>query len=91
MQVYNVLAPGPVNLHPDVEKVLGLPMIHHRTPEFDAILKRVLSRLKMVFETTQPCYALTSTGSGGMECLLVNTLHPGDEVLISTRFLVKVE
>lgn len=81
MQVYNVLAPGPVNLHPDVEKVLGLPMIHHRTPEFDAILKRVLSRLKMVFETTQPCYALTSTGSGGMECLLVNTLHPGDEVL----------
>jgi aspartate aminotransferase-like enzyme len=81
MQVYNVLAPGPVNLHPDVEKALALPMIHHRTPEFDAILKRVLTRLKMVFETAQPCYALTSTGSGGMECLLVNTLNPGDEVL----------
>lgn len=82
MQAYNVLAPGPVNLHPDVEKILAAPMIHHRTPEFDTILKRVLSRLKMVFQTEQPCYALTSTGSGGMECLLVNVLHPGDEVLV---------
>lgn len=81
MQAYNVLAPGPVNLHPDVEKVLAAPMIHHRTPEFDAILKRVLTRLKDVFQTGEPCYALTATGSGGMECLLVNVLHPGDEVL----------
>lgn len=78
---YNVLAPGPVNLHPDVEKALALPMIHHRTPEFDAILKRVLTRLKLVFETDEPCFVLSSTGSGGMEALLVNTLSPGDRVL----------
>jgi len=64
-----------------VEKALGLPMIHHRTPEFDAILKRTLTRLKLIFETDQPCFALTSTGSGGMEALLVNTLAPGDHVL----------
>lgn len=81
MQVYNVLAPGPVNLHPEVEKILSAPMIHHRTPEFDGILKRTLQRLKMIFETDQPCYLLTSTGSGGMEALLVNVLNPGDEVL----------
>ena len=71
---YNILAPGPVNLHPEVQRVLGLPMIHHRTPEFDVILKRVLTQLKLVFETDQPCFILSSTGSGGMECLLVNTL-----------------
>ncbi|MBX2993596.1 MAG: alanine--glyoxylate aminotransferase family protein [Bdellovibrionaceae bacterium] len=81
MQAYNVLAPGPVNLHPEVQKALALPMIHHRTPEFDAILKRVLTRLKVIFETDQPCFALTSTGSGGMEALLVNTLSKGDHVL----------
>lgn len=81
MQAYNVLAPGPVNLHPDVEKILGAPMIHHRTPEFDAILKRTLAGLKKVFQTEQDCYVLTSTGTGGMEALLVNTLHHGDEVL----------
>lgn len=79
--LYNVLAPGPVNLHPDVEKALSLPMIHHRTPEFDAILKRVLARLKLVFETDQDCYVLSSTGSGGMEAALVNVLSPGDHVL----------
>lgn len=81
MQAYNVLAPGPVNLHPEVEKILAAPMIHHRTPEFDAILKRVLHNLKSVFQTEQECFVLTSTGSGGMEALLVNVLHPGDGVL----------
>ncbi len=78
---YNVLAPGPVNLHPKVREALALPMIHHRTPEFDAILKRVLLRLKSIFQTDQPCFINTSTGSGGMEALLVNTMAPGDLVL----------
>lgn len=77
----NVLAPGPVNLHPKVREALALEMIHHRTPEFDEILKSVLARLKNVFSTHQDCFILTSTGSGGMECLLVNTLSPGDLVL----------
>lgn len=78
---YNVLAPGPVNLHPKVREALALPMIHHRTPEFDAILKRVLNTLKLIFQTEQPVYISSSTGSGGMEALLVNVLAPGDRVL----------
>ncbi len=78
---YNVLAPGPVNLHPKVRECLSLPMIHHRTPEFDAILKRVLTRLKDIFQTEQPVFTMSSTGSGGMEALLVNTMKPGDLVL----------
>lgn len=77
----NVLAPGPVNLHPKVREALALPMIHHRTPEFDQILARVLKRLKSVFQTEQDCFLLSSTGSGGMEALLVNTLAPGDKVI----------
>ncbi|XGC82067.1 alanine--glyoxylate aminotransferase family protein [Bdellovibrio bacteriovorus] len=78
---YSLLAPGPVNLHPEVRKALALPMIHHRTPEFDKILKKVLTGIKTVFQTTQEVYLLTSTGSGGMEALLVNTLSPGDKVI----------
>lgn len=81
MQLYNVLAPGPVNLHPEVQKILALPMIHHRTPEFDAILKRTLQGLKKIFMTENECFILTSTGSGGMEALLVNTMEAGDAVL----------
>ena len=85
---YSLLAPGPVNLHPEVRKVLALPMIHHRTPEFDQILARVLKNIKTVFQTEQPVYLLTATGSGGMEALLVNTVSPGDKVLaiVSGKF-----
>lgn len=83
-----LLAPGPVQLHPEVQKILAQPMIHHRTPEFDAILKRVLQELKFLFQTTQPVFMHTSTGSGGMESLLVNLLTPNDEVLaiVSGKF-----
>ncbi len=78
---YTLMAPGPVNLHPKVREILAEPMIHHRTPEFDAILSQALARLKMVFQTQEPVYAITSTGSGGMEALIVNTLSAGDQIL----------
>lgn len=83
-----LLAPGPVQLHPEVQKILSQPMIHHRTPEFDVILKRVLENLKFLFQTQQHVYIHTSTGSGGMESLLVNTLSRGEKVLalISGKF-----
>ncbi|WP_413560962.1 pyridoxal-phosphate-dependent aminotransferase family protein [Bdellovibrio sp. HCB209] len=85
---YSLLAPGPVNLHPEVRKALALPMIHHRTPEFDVILKRVLTGIRSVFQTKEDVYLLSCTGSGGMEALLVNTISPGDKVLaiVSGKF-----
>lgn len=79
---YTLMAPGPVNLHPNVREILAEPMIHHRTPEFDKILAQTLSRLKIVFQTQEPVYMISSTGSGGMEALLVNTLSPGDQILV---------
>jgi aspartate aminotransferase-like enzyme len=82
MKRYNVLAPGPVNLHPKVIAALSLPMIHHRTPEFDRILNRTLTKLQSIFQTKQPCFALTATGTGGMEALFVTCFSVGDEVLI---------
>ena len=83
-----LLAPGPVQLHPEVQKILSLPMIHHRTPEFDQILKSVLSDLKTLFVTNEKVFILTSTGSGGMEALLINVIKPQSKVLaiISGKF-----
>lgn len=83
-----LLAPGPVQLHPEVQKILALPMIHHRTSEFDIILKSTLGNLKFIFQTTQPVFMQTSTGSGGMECLLVNVMSKNDKILslISGKF-----
>ena len=73
---------------PEVLEVLALPMEHHRTPEFVATYGRVLKNLKSVFQTEQPCFIQTSTGSGGLESALVNCLSPGDEVLsiVSGKF-----
>lgn len=83
-----LLAPGPVQLHPEVQKILSLPMIHHRTPEFDSILKTVLSDLKTLFVTKEKVFILSSTGSGGMESLLINVIRPKAKVLavISGKF-----
>lgn len=83
-----LLAPGPVQLHPEVQKILSLPMIHHRTPEFDTILKSVLNDLKTLFVTNEKVFILTSTGSGGMEALLINVIRPKAKILaiISGKF-----
>ncbi len=81
MEKYSLLAPGPVNLHPEVQAALGLPMIHHRTPAFDTVLAQVLEKIKQVFQTSEHVYLLSSTGSGAMEACLVNVLSRGDLVL----------
>ena len=83
-----LLAPGPVQLHPEVQKILAQPMIHHRTPEFDQVLAHALNGLKFLFQTEQPVFIHTATGSGAMESALVNALSPGDHVLavVSGKF-----
>lgn len=78
---YRLLTPGPVPLPTEVLNALAQPILHHRTPEFEAILQRVWAGLKWIFETEQQVMMLTSTGSGAMEAALVNTLSPGDSVL----------
>jgi aspartate aminotransferase-like enzyme len=80
-RTYRLMTPGPVPLSPAVRETLSLPMIHHRTPEFDAILKSVMTKLKKTFLTKQPVFMHAATGSGAMESAIVNTLSPGDEVL----------
>lgn len=83
-----LMTPGPVPLPPEVLDVLALPMEHHRTPEFMALYARVLENLKRVFDSQQPAFIHTSTGSGGMESAIVNCLSPGDHVLsiVSGKF-----
>ena len=77
-----LLTPGPTPLPPDVLTALGQPILHHRTPQFQAILKEVAEGLQAVFRTTQPVYLLASSGTGAMEAAVVNLLSPGDEALV---------
>lgn len=85
---YRLMTPGPVPLPQEVLDVLALPMEHHRTPEFVSLFGRVLLNLKKVFLTAEPVLIHTSTGSGGMESAIVNTISPGDKVIaiVSGKF-----
>jgi aspartate aminotransferase-like enzyme len=56
-------------------------MINHRGPEFEAMFREITAWLKLFYETDNDVYILTSSGTGGMEAAIVNTLSPGDKVL----------
>jgi aspartate aminotransferase-like enzyme len=78
---YKLMTPGPVPLPDWVLKTIALPVLHHRTAEFELILDRTLQRMKSLFRTSQPCFIFAATGTGGMEASLVNCIKKGDEVL----------
>ncbi len=77
-----LMTPGPVPLPDFVLNALSEPMIHHRTPEFSNLLSNTLNHLKLVFKTKQPVMCVSSTGTGAMEAAILNTLSPGDSVLV---------
>jgi aspartate aminotransferase-like enzyme len=85
---YLLMTPGPVQIPEPVLRAQAQPMIHHRTPAFEAVLKKTLEQLKKIFRTENPVVIHASSGSGGMESAVVNTLSPGDEVLciVSGKF-----
>lgn len=77
----NLRIPGPTPLPPKVMEAVGRQMINHRGPEFEAMFAEITEWLKVFFETQHDVYLLTSSGTGGMEAAIVNTLSPGDRVL----------
>lgn len=82
MNNYTLMTPGPVPLPDWVLKELALPVLHHRTTEFEVILDRVLNNLKKLFQTQQHCFVLASVGTGAMEAALLNTIEKGETVLV---------
>jgi len=56
-------------------------MINHRSPEFGEIIHNITDKLKKVFQTRNDVLILSSSGTGSMEALVVNSLSPGDKVL----------
>ncbi len=74
--------PGPTNVPERVLRSLARPTIDHRGPEFAAIAREAIDGLKRVFQTTGPVVIYPSSGSGAQEAALVNTLSPGDTVLM---------
>src|ERR1043165_9793695 len=74
--------PGPTPLPDRVLRAMDTPIIDHRGPEFAKLAKRCLEGIKTIFKTANPVIIYTATGTGAWEAALVNTLSPGDRVLM---------
>jgi alanine-glyoxylate transaminase / serine-glyoxylate transaminase / serine-pyruvate transaminase len=74
--------PGPTNVPERVLRAIDNPTIDHRGPEASALARSVLARLKLVFKTKGAVVVYPASGTGAWEAALVNTLSPGDRVLM---------
>ncbi|MBF0619262.1 MAG: alanine--glyoxylate aminotransferase family protein [Candidatus Omnitrophica bacterium] len=76
-----LLTPGPSKVPVELCEVLGQPIIHHRTPQFQQILKDVTEGLRKVIGTSSDVYLLASSGTGAMEAAVANLASQGDKVI----------
>jgi alanine-glyoxylate transaminase/serine-glyoxylate transaminase/serine-pyruvate transaminase len=96
--------PGPTNVPDRVLQAMNRPVIDHRGPEFAKLAAEVLENLRAVFQTGGPVVMYPASGTGAWEAAIVNTLSPGDRVLmfetghfsqlwrqLAERFGIKVE
>jgi alanine-glyoxylate transaminase/serine-glyoxylate transaminase/serine-pyruvate transaminase len=74
--------PGPTNVPDRVLRAMASPVIDHRSSEFAELGMNVLERLRAVFKTAGPVVIYPSSGTGAWEAALVNTLSPGDRILM---------
>ena len=74
--------PGPTPVPDRILKAMAMPVIDHRGPEFKKLGLRVLSGIKTIFKTANPVFIFPASGTGAWEAALVNTLSPGDKVLM---------
>ena len=74
--------PGPSPVPDRILRAMSLPTIDHRGPEFGALGRSVLAGIREVFKTRHPVIIYPASGTGAWEAALVNTLSPGDHVLM---------
>jgi len=74
--------PGPTNVPDRVLRAMAQPTIDHRGPEFGELGRELLANVRGVFKTKQPVVIYPASGTGAWEAALVNTLSPGDAVLM---------
>ena len=82
MKKYQLMAPGPTPVPSEVLLAMAQPIIHHRTPEYEALFVEVRAGLKRLVQTSQEVIPLACSGTGAMEAAVVNTLSAGDTVVV---------
>ena len=74
--------PGPSAVPDRILSAIGQQTIDHRGPDFANVGKRALDGLKTIFKTKEHVFIYPASGTGAWEAALVNTLSPGDRVLM---------
>jgi alanine-glyoxylate transaminase/serine-glyoxylate transaminase/serine-pyruvate transaminase len=75
--------PGPTNTPLRILAAIAEPTIDHRGPKFQELGLSLLQRIRSVFQTAEPVIVYPASGTGAWEAALVNTLSPGDRVLMA--------
>lgn len=74
--------PGPSTVPDRILSAIGQQTIDHRGPDFAEAGKKALDGMKTIFKTRQHVFIFPSSGTGAWEAALVNTMSPGDKVLM---------
>jgi aspartate aminotransferase-like enzyme len=82
MKKYQLMAPGPTPVPSQVLLAMAQPIIHHRTPEYEALFAEVRAGLGTLFQTGQDVIILACSGTGAMEAAVANALSAGDLVAV---------
>ncbi len=77
-----LMTPGPTPVHPAALAEMSKPIIHHRTPAYNEILREVSEGLKYLFQTDNDVIVLSSSGTGSMEGAVANFLSRGDKAVV---------
>ena len=84
----HLFGPGPSNPYPEATRALAEPLLGHLDPEFLRIMDETCDMLRTVWGTDNArTLPLSATGSAGMEAAFVNTVHPGDVVVVAVNGL----
>src|ERR1044071_6059198 len=82
-----MMTPGPCSIDPRVYKGLATPLVGHMDPWFtDMLTQEVQVLLRRAFQTeNRVTFPLSASGSGGIECVVLNALEPGDEAVVAVN------
>lgn len=78
-----LLTPGPTAIPDRVRLAMAMPMIHHRKPEFKAVMEEARHYLKKLFGTEQEVLPLASSGTGAMTAAVTNLFARGEKILVA--------
>ena len=77
-----LLGPGPSDIHPRVLEAMAKPTVGHLDPFYLQLMNAMQDKLRAVFQTkNEMTFAVSATGSAGMEAAVVNLIEPGDAMI----------